>query len=279
MPARAYDYPALSPDGTRLAVQISDGARKSIWMYEFAAGSFTRVSLGIDDSRPVWAADGRHLSYASRRQGESHILWQPIDDSGRTQPESLVASRNNIWPGAWTADGERLIYVEDPPTSIDDIKLLRVREKAPPQPLVDTPSNEIQPALSPDGQWLAYVVQDGTPQIMMRAIAGGVPRQITPERGTQPRWSHNGRELFFRGQGSVWRVAIQTTPELRIGKPEKLFDSIYAAGSTLGPPNYDVTADGQRFLMIKPADTERVPVPIHIVVNWFDELKRRVPTR
>ena len=66
---------------------------------------------------------------------------------------------------------------------------------------------------------------------------------------------------------------------MRIGKPEKLFDNIYASGSLLGPANYDVTADGQRFLMVKPADTERVPVPIHIVVNWFDELKRRVPTR
>jgi dipeptidyl aminopeptidase/acylaminoacyl peptidase len=257
-------------------MEIADGPRSSIWMYELATGSLTRVSPGDADSKPVWSADGRRLSYASRQKEERHIMWQPVDASA--PPESLVASRDSIlWPGAWSPDDSQLIYVEDPPTSLSQVKRLRVRDKTAPEELLVGHSVELQPNLSPDGKWLAYVVFDRPPpQVFVRPFGGGAPRQITPEGGGQPRWSRTGREIFVRRLGDVVRIPIQTTPGLVVGKPEQIFKDEFV-GATYGPPDYDVTADGQRLLTIKVADSERAPLPIRFIVNWFDEINRRVP--
>ena len=134
------------------------------------------------------------------------------------------------------------------------------------------------PALSPDGQWLAYIVfENSRPEIFVRPLRGGVPRQVTADGGWQPRWSANGREIVYRQPRVMLRVPIQTSPVLQIGKPEKLFDDTLVA-TAFGPVDYDVTSDGRRFLMVRPADTEKVPPPINIVTDWFQELTRRVPT-
>jgi Tol biopolymer transport system component len=235
----------------------------------------TRVSTDGQDSAAVWSPDGRQLAYTSRSKDGRHIVTQPLD--GSDPPASLVASRNNLWPAAWTPDGERLIYVDDPPTSLMDIKSIRRAPVGPPDNVVASPSVENQPDLSPDGRWIAFVGwESGRPQIFIRPLDGGTPRQITPDGGGQPRWSRDGREIFLRRLGVMMRIAVQTTPALVVGKPERLFDDPFL-GSGGGPRNYDVSADGQRFLLIRPADTEKISPPIHLVTGWFEELTRRVP--
>ena len=272
-PNRGYSFPALSPDGARLAVQISEGARANIWTYDFTTQALQPTSRGGADTRPVWARDGQALTYASRQQDLRHLVLHPLDANAPLR--SLVVSRNDVWPGAWTSD-RRLIYMEDPPTSITDIKQVGLEEGAQPEPFIVGPTTDFHPSLSPDGKWIAYTTFLPT-QIIVRPLAGGAPRQITPDRGWQPRWTRDGTEIVYRGLGHFMSVAIRTSPTLEVGKPQALFADTYVVGGD--GHGYDVTPDGERFIVVKPAEGERLPVPVHFVDNWFQELTRRIPVR
>ena len=120
---QAFDYPSISPDGRRVAVQVSDGPRNNIFVYEFGTGVPRQVTRDGAETRPLWTPDGKRLTYSARRKDERHIFWQALD--GSTEAASLVVSKNDVWPGAWTPDGSALVFVESPPTEISDIKLLR----------------------------------------------------------------------------------------------------------------------------------------------------------
>ena len=113
VPPRGYEFPTLSPDGSRLAVQIADGPRHDIWVYEFASDSLTRVTTDGTSTRPLWTPDGKRVVYATRRPDGRHIMWQPLD--GTAAATSLVRDYNTLCPGAWTPSGDRLVYVEDLP--------------------------------------------------------------------------------------------------------------------------------------------------------------------
>ncbi len=218
-PPQAYSYPSISPDGLRLAVQISEGVRDHIWLYEFASGALTRLSAEGADSRPVWMPEGQAVSFATRRKEVRLIVRQRLDASAPL--EDLVSGRNTVWPGAWTPDGQALIYVEDPPTSLAVLNLLQLPVGRKPEPLIGPV--HLQPSLSPDGKWMAYVAVEGRPQIFVRQLGGGAARQVTADGGGQPRWSRDGRELFFRRQSDSLRIPIETTPVLQVGRPERLF--------------------------------------------------------
>jgi serine/threonine-protein kinase len=275
LPPQAYDFPTLSPDGGRIAVQVSDGPGTNIFVYELGTGVSRQVTRDGAESRPLWTPDGKRLAYAARRKDERHIFWQALD--GSAVAESLVASGNDVWPGAWTPDGSALVFVESPPTEISDIKLLRPSDPSRVELVVGSPSEDMWPSLSPDGRWILFSSMDrGRYQLYVRPFAGGAPIQITTDGGGQGRWARDGREVFYRASNRMLRVPIQTSPELMVGKSEELFAGAYH-GAADGPPTYDVSADGQRFLMIKPGDQERASAAIHIVLDWFEALKRRVP--
>lgn len=235
------------------------------------------MTLEGSESRPVWFPDSKRLTYAARRNEERHIFWQALD--GSAAAETLVASRNDVWPGGWTPDGAALVFVESPPTEISDIKLLRRgSDTSRIETLVAGPAEDMWPDLSPNGQWLLFSSMDrGVYQVYLRPFTGGAPIQISTDGGTQARWARDGREVFYRAPSRMMmRVSLQTSPELIVGKPEVLFTALYHYSAD-GPPNYDVSHDGQRFLMIKPGDGDRSTSAIHIVLDWLEELKRRVP--
>ena len=121
-------------------------------------------------------------------------MWQPLD--GSAAPESLVPP-HRIWPSAWTPGGKGLVFVEDPPTSLPDIKLLNLDDRAV-SPLVAGPQPEMLPSLSPDGRWIVYAMFEKGPQVMVRPFGGGAAREITPDGGGAPRWLANGREIVSR---------------------------------------------------------------------------------
>jgi Tol biopolymer transport system component len=148
------------------------------------------------------------------------------------------------------------------------------------QPFLRTRFDESVPRFSPDGRWLAYISNEsGQFEIYVQPYPGpGGEWQISTEGGTEPAWNPNGRELFYRSGDKMMTVDIATQPGLAAGKPRLLFQGRYQLTQGTSP-NYDVSPDGQRFLMLKPSETEAsAPTQINVVLNWFEELKRKVPT-
>jgi dipeptidyl aminopeptidase/acylaminoacyl peptidase len=180
-------------------------------------------------------------------------------------------------PNSWSPDGQLLAFIVVNPTTGRDIWVLRFSDRKA-QPFLQTPLNETAPRFSPDGRWLAYVSSDesGRDEIYVQPYPGTGKWQISTEGGTEPLWNRNGRELFYRSGDKMMGVEITTQPEFSAGTPKALFEGRYQPSPILN--NYDVSPDGQRFLMLKPSETrEAAPTQINVVLNWFEELKRRVP--
>jgi dipeptidyl aminopeptidase/acylaminoacyl peptidase len=204
------------------------------------------------------------------------MFWQPADGSGGA--ERLSVSEYQQVDGSWSPDGQVLAFVEVNPTTGRDIWTLRVSGDRKPQPFLRTQFNETTPQFSPDGRWLAYASDEsGRYEIYVQPYPGpGGKWQISTEGGTEPVWAHNG-EIFYRSGEKMIAVETTTTPIFSAGKPKVLFAGQYAP-SLLTAPNYDVSPNGQRFVMIKEDEQAATATQINVVLNWFEELKRRVPT-
>ena len=180
---------------------------------------------------------------------------------------------------SWSPDGQLLAFVEVNPTTGYDIWVLRLSDRKA-QPFLRTPFNETAPRFSPDGHWLAYISDEsGRYEIYVQPYPGpGGKWQISTEGGTEPVWNRNGRELFYRSGDKMMAVDIATQPAFTAGKPRMLFEGPYVP-TPVTIPNYDVSPDGQRFLMLKPSEqAQAAPTQINVVLNWFEELKQKVPT-
>jgi len=276
-PARAYVYPRLSPDGRRVGVGITE-EESQVWLYDLSRETLTRITFeGHVNLNAIWTPDGKRIAIQSNREGPLNVFWQLADGSGGL--EHLITSEYNNFPVSWSPDGQLLAFAEINPTTGYDIWMLRLGDRKA-QPFLRTPFNEAAPEFSPDGRWLAYISDEsGRFEIYVQPYPGpGGKWQISTEGGTEPAWNHNGRELFYRSGDKMMAVDIATQPGFAAGRPRVLFEGRYnpAQGTT---PNYDVSPDGQRFLMIKPSEAGEVaPTQINVVLNWFEELKRRVPT-
>jgi eukaryotic-like serine/threonine-protein kinase len=275
-PARAYVFPRLSPDGRQVGVGITE-QETQVWLYDLSRETLTRFTFeGNVNLNVAWTPDGKRIAFQSNKEGPLNLFWQRADGSGGL--ERLTTSEYNNFPMSWSPDGQLLAFVEVNPTTGYDIWVLRLGDRRA-QPFLRTPFNESVPRFSPDGRWLAYVSNEsGRWEIYVLAYPGpGGKWQISTEGGTEPVWNSNGRELFYRSGDKMMAVDIATQPSFTASKPRVLFEGRYnpAPGTT---PNYDVSPDGQRFLMIKPSEQEAAaPTQINVVLNWFEELKRRVP--
>jgi Tol biopolymer transport system component len=190
----------------------------------------------------------------------------------------LTSSPNSNVPMSWSPDGQVLAFMETNPITGPDIWMLRLSDRKP-LPFLQTPFNESVPRFSPDGRWLVYISNEsGRYEIYVQPYPGpGGKWQISTDGGTEPAWNPNGRELFYRSGDKMMAVDIATQSGFAAGKPRMLFEGRYER-SPATSPNYDVSPDGQRFLMLKPSEQEAAaPTQINVVLNWFEELKRRVP--
>jgi Tol biopolymer transport system component len=276
-PARAYVFPRLSPDGRQVCVAIAEQETQT-WLYDLSRETWTRFTFeGNVNLSGIWTLDGTRIAFQSNKEGPLNIFWQRADGSGGL--ERLTTSEYNNFPASWSPDGKLLAFVEVHPTTGFDIWVLQLNDRKA-KPFLQTPFNESVPRFSPDGRWLAYISNEsGRWEIYVQSYPGpGGKWQISTEGGTEPVWNPNGRELFYRSGEKMMAVDIATQPSLTAGKPRVLFEGRYNPSPGTSP-NYDVAPDGQRFLMIKPADAgEAAPTQINVVLNWFEELKRRVPT-
>jgi eukaryotic-like serine/threonine-protein kinase len=247
------------------------------------------------DQSPVWTPDSRRVIFASGRAGVSNLFWQAANNTGTV--ERLTTSPNFQVPTSISPDGTRLIVRESMPKTGLDLRVLRLDASAtapgagasttlatPPrqtEPLVLTTYSEDNGEISPDGHWLAYQSNEsGSFQISVRPFPNVDTGHwtISTGGGTKPLWARSGKELFYLdGANAMTSVPVQTTPTFTPGNPTKLFDGRYLAG-----PNgrtYDVSLDGQKFLMIKPTTgTDQAPSMV-LVLNWLEELKARLPAK
>jgi Tol biopolymer transport system component len=261
-----------------VAVAIQE-QEAQIWQYDLSRETLTRWTFeGSNNVGPTWSPDGKRIAFNSNNKGGPlNIFWQLADGSGGL--ERLTTSQYANVPMSWSPDGKLLAFLEVNPTTGYDIWVLRMDDRKA-QLFLRTPFNESVPRFSHDGRWLAYVSNEsGRYEIYVQPYPGpGGKWQISTEGGTEPAWNPNGRELFYRSGDKMMAVDIATQPSFTVGKPQMLFEGPYMP-TPLTNPNYDVSPDGQRFLMLKPSESaEAAPTQINVVLNWFEELKQKVPT-
>jgi serine/threonine protein kinase/Tol biopolymer transport system component len=277
-PEDGYDSLRLSPNGKRVALGRRDPAGKpDTWLLEFGRGVFTRFTFDPKrDVDPVWSPDGRQIAFSSNRSGVYQLYRK--DSAGAGQEEQLTNGPNDKTPSDWSRDGRYLLYEESGPKTGDDIMTLPLEGERKPMVVLQTPFNEEVGVFSPDGKWIAYQSDESGPEeVYVRAFsaaaaAAGGKWQVSNQGGTRPRWRSDGKELFYLFQ-SVRMMAAgirMTATSVEIDTPRELFP--ISVPPRFSP--YDVTLDGQRFLVEELSATPlRGEAPLTVVTNWQAGLK------
>ena len=278
---RPYLLPALSPDGTRVAVFANDQER-DLWLWDLRRTTLTRLTStpGVDVVQ-VWTPDSRRLIFTSERAGVRNLFWQSADGAGAA--EQLTESPNTQYPTGVSPDGRRLIFTEESPTTSNDVMAIELDATRRVTPLVPSPFIERNGTVSPDGLWLAYEANDTGPfQVYVRPFPEVNSRvwMVSTTGGTRPIWA--GQELFYVSpSGAVMAVGVERGLSWAAKTPTTVVKEGYLTNLNWWGRSYDVSPDGQRFLMIKEGGAEGAAAPTSIVVvqHWVEELKRLVPAK
>jgi Tol biopolymer transport system component len=283
-PRRPYLLPALSPDGTRVAVFAND-QDLDLWLWDLGRTALTRFTFtpGLD-AVPVWTPDSRRVIFSSEQKGAQvpNLFWQAADGTGAV--ERLTESPDPQYPSAVSPDGRRLIFTWHGAKTSSDVIAIELDGTRRVTPLVQSQFDERNGIVSPDGRWLAYEANDsGQFEIYVRplpAVNGG-HWQVSTAGGTRPVWARSGRELVYVSPtGALMGVRVAPSPSWAANTPTLLVKEGYVTNPIWYGRSYDISPDGQRFLMIKEggADGTAAPASIIVVQHWVEELKRLVPT-
>ena len=296
---RAYQYPRLSRDNSRVALTLAD-QEQDIHVFHFERQTLTQVTFGpAADIQATWLPDDERILFSSTRSGLANLFVQRADGAGQMQ--RITDSSEPQLTTTVSSDGTNVVLLEQHAGTGNDLALLRIPAgaqnasasatggsvpaelKLKSEPFIATNYTEAHPELSPDGRYLAYLSNDtGVQQVYVVPFPDRNGRWlISQDGGTRPVWNRNGKELIYASpNGAIMAVPIlQTSPTFVAGNPVKLFDWPTIAIPGLAR-TYDISADGRRFLMIKEPGGEgrdSPPPTISVVLNWLSELKEKLP--
>ncbi|MGA9885157.1 MAG: protein kinase [Candidatus Acidiferrales bacterium] len=282
-----YQDPALSPDGSKAVADRFDPQDRSfaLWMFDFSRRTSTRFTFGSSNvGEPIWSSDGKRIIFAANASG-IYDLYQKAAN-GATGEELLLKSSENKFPSDVSRDGRFLLYYTGDPKAKNALWVLPLQGGRKSFLFLRTEFNEIDGHFSPDGRWVAYVSDEsgsGAYEVYVRPFSpdssaadvsgGGAKWQVSYGGGGEPRWSADGKELYYlTPEGKLMEVDVTTSPTFQAGTPKLIFQAP-------NQPDYfsgDYTVDGKRFLFIAPArQGSQYQAPFDVVLNWQAMLKQR----
>ena len=281
----AYGRPSVSPDGQRLAVDVTEGASSDIWVYDWQRDTMTRLTFTTTALAPVWSPDGRYIAFRALGAGTAVTR-----SDGAGQPQPLTESKSLQQPYSFTPDGKRLAFFEEGSGTSYDLWTVPLEgdnagvRVGKPEVFLQTPADERHPDFSPDGRWMAYSSDEsGTSQVYVRAFPDkGGKWQISNGDGTYPMWSRNGHEFFFETLDNRIMVAAYTVKgDSFVADKPRVWSEKQLGGTVNAVRNVDLAPDGKRIVALMPVGTPDAPrAQNHVIFleNFFDELRRKVPT-
>jgi eukaryotic-like serine/threonine-protein kinase len=277
-PDRWAITPQVSPDGKHIAIPRGPFGSRHIWVVDTSDGTASRITFGsIFDDVPMWSRDGNQILFTSgRADGGIRLYVKSV--SGTGSEELLFESPSSVAVQDWSSDGRFLVYAARGQQSPSDLWLLPLSGNRRPSPFLQTPFIKTQAQVSPDGRWIAYASNEsGADEVYVQSFpTPGNKRQASTNGGVQPRWRKDGRELFYLASDQrLMAVRVKLDSTFEADAPVPLFRTrlIPQGSQSLGLPTaYDVSPDGQRFVVTIPP--EDLGPPITVVLNWVGALKR-----
>jgi serine/threonine protein kinase len=277
VPLAANLAPRVSPDGKWIAVTVDDERESNIWLYDREGTSpGRRLTYGGQNRFAVWSPDGRRLVFQSDREGDQGLFWQLADGTGAAERLTKAEFGTFHVAESFSPHSEHLLYRVSTPSK-RFVMMLSIKDKKTTQFLEEGTFS----AFSPDGRWVAFTHREGSafPLVVQPFPATGARYQVWAN-GYHARWSRDGKELFGN-TGPPYRfeaVTITTEPTFAFSRPVQMFLPVVGVGAQV--VNYDIMPDGQHFLILTSPDAHKpIPPQIQVVLNWVDELKRRVAER
>lgn len=270
---RLIEEPRLAPDGRRVALGIRK-ATSDIWTHDLQRGTLARLTFDGDNFAPIWSHDGMRLTYSSNRQGPCQIFSQGLDE---LEPTLLVGGEHDLVPGSWSPDGTQLLFTEYNSHSGAGVWVCAPASDDAPRPLVGSRGNTFAPACSPDGRSFAFASDEsGRLEVYVAAFPDAASRvQISVSGGSEPVWSPDGRQLYFRSGSQLVATEMDGASPRHGSACRVVADGPFQPGAMTGLPNYDVGRDG-RLLLIAQSSTLAHPEQLSVTVRWFADIRHRL---
>ena len=271
---RGYCEATLSPDGGAVAVLREEASALSAWSLDLRSQTWTLLVRGVETRGLVWSPDGTRVAH----EGPDGLAMVRRDGSGGA--EQITREDVLEMPTSWSADGRFVAFVAQYPETDADIWIAPLAGDRRPWAYLATSAQESGGAFSPDGRWLAYAsTESGRSEVYVRSFPRpGPKRQVSFDGGMQPKWTRGGREIVYRSLGpapKMMAVPVELGAVLRAGTPRPLFADAYR-NWVAEMPGYDVSRDGERFLMIEEPPSAAPPTQIVVIPRFLDELKAKL---